>query len=128
MDEVWLALCRVQWIQKRHSSTPTCVTYLRVRTRVRARELSESNSGAGDVFVYMPCSRVMPLVSLCFFRGLSNWLLLKVSLRGLIDKILRMYENNFPCLFTPRITQQCHLALMIYIRCGFPPSVITAPG
>lgn len=51
----------VQWIQKRDSSTPTRVTYLRVY-KSESERVSERDSGAGDVFVYMPCSRVMPLL------------------------------------------------------------------
>ncbi len=59
----------VQWIQKRDSSTPTCVTYPRVCVyKSESERVGDRDSGAGDVCVYMPCSRVMPLlVRLHFF-------------------------------------------------------------
>lgn len=65
----------VQWLQKRDSSTPTCVTYLRMCVyKSESERVSEKDSGTGDIFVYRPCSRVMPL--LVRLRGLSNRYLL----------------------------------------------------
>lgn len=61
MDEVWLALCSGPMDTKDGSSTPICVTYARVY-KSESERVSERDSGTGDVFVYMPCSRVMPLL------------------------------------------------------------------
>lgn len=128
MDEVWLVLClgpmdtEEGFINTYMCHQPACVY------KSECKSVSERDMGAGDVFVYTACYRVMPLVWLCFICGLSNWLLLEVSLRNQIDKVFRMCENNYPCLFTQPIVQRRHLALMICIRCGFPPSGITAAG
>lgn len=62
MDEVWLALClgpmdtEEGFINTYMCHLPACV-YTSESERVVERD-----SGAGDVFVYMPRSRVMPLV------------------------------------------------------------------
>lgn len=120
MDEVWLALCLGPMdTEEGFINTYTC------HPRVyKSERVSERDRGKGDVFVYMPCSRVMPLlVWLRFPLGLSNCFLLEASLI-----VLRVYEKNAPCLSAPLIVQQCHLALMICVRCGFPPSGITAAG
>lgn len=51
----------VQWLQRRDSSAPTRVSYPRVYKSEHER-VSKRDSGAGDVFVYTPRSRVMPLL------------------------------------------------------------------
>lgn len=60
MDEVWIALCLGPvdtgegFINTYMRHLPACV--------YKSERVSERDCGVGDVFVYMPSSRVMPLL------------------------------------------------------------------
>lgn len=62
MDEVWLALCLGPMdTEEGFINTYMCHQPVYVYTS-ECKSVSERDMGAGDVFVYTSCSRVMPLV------------------------------------------------------------------
>lgn len=61
MDEVYLALC-LGLMAAEEGFINTYTSCHRATCVYKSEILSKSDRGTGDVFVYMPCSRVMPLL------------------------------------------------------------------
>lgn len=124
MDEVWLALC-LGLMDKEEGfiNTYTCHLASVSVYKSESERVSERDSGSGDVFVYMLCARIMPL--LVRLRGLSNQHLLIESFDG--SSFGGCIKKPVVLVHLPPCTHR-HLAPVTCVQCCSPPTRIIAAG